>query len=158
MFPEAIPDSPGESTRSQLVSRLECTPLVIISCLAGQTTARACLPCLKKPNCPPLVFARQTPSQRLLSLSRINSFPSCSVFSRGHVPQSWVARRSRVRRSFVSHRGTLFISLARPCDNCRHAILFFVCPHNSTSFSDLASNLPRLPVFPACRVVEILAC
>lgn len=120
-------------TRSPLVSRLECAPPVIISCLAGQTAARA-PPCLKRPNCPPRICSANTfgTPYKLLSL-----VPLVATFQ-------LVRGINRSLSRCQSHRASsrwLLRPPARGRDNCRHAILFFVCPHNSTPLPIFSSNL-----------------
>lgn len=132
------------------MSRLECTPPVIISCLAGQTTARA-PPCLKRPNCrPPRVFARQTPSAHLrlrtpFPVLLLAAFPRPGRV--GILVGRPLHRTHRERERELTFRpGTAIIVVTR----------FFVCPRNSTS-------PPPLPIFffllPPCfrvaRAVQI---
>lgn len=116
------------------MSRLECTPPVIISCLAGQTTARA-PPCLKRPNCrPPRVFARQTPSAHLrlrtpFPVLLLAAFPRPGRV--GILVGRPLHRTHREReRELIFRPGTAIIVVTR----------FFVCPRNSTS-------PPPLPIF-----------
>lgn len=125
--------------RSELVSRLECTPPVIISCLAGQTTARA-PPCLKRPNCRPRICSANTFS----TPSATNTFP-CPP---RHVSTTRPRRHScrpgiAPERELTFRPGTAIIVVTR--------FRFFVCPRNSTSPPPSPLPIsPPSPVFP-CR-------
>lgn len=122
------------------MSRLECTPPVIISCLAGQTTARA-PPCLKRPNCRPRICSANTFS----TPSATNTFP-CPP---RHVSTTRPRRHScrpgiAPERELTFRPGTAIIVVTR--------FRFFVCPRNSTS--PPPSPLPIFPPSPCFRVAR----